>query len=359
MNRNFIEDNKLMPKGRINAILFKGDYDKNTGKINGEILQEFDEHNVIVESASILMASRMAPTSPRVVAQTENNKNGIIENDPVNGLKVGTYNMSNYTKGTSPADGIDTSNAYDNYGKIRKDSYITINPGITGTLYITFTGSGESPILKLNNTIINSLTEASPYKYEVEEGYTYKLYGSSDKSDTIISTIELTSENSKITTNIKTVSTEEYTESTEFPLKYGFQYLAIGNGELGNHSDWSETEKGKYLYTAYSNMQVDEQKAKTRLIHETARKPITTWAFVDPTDNTLISNVPTKVLKLTTLFPDEEIENSDDRYIVEMGLFGGDASNDLNTGYMFNHKMFAPWNKIEGSSLLINWFITF
>ena len=249
---NFYENKQINPKGHISMTLFKGTYDN--GKINGEILKTYEEHNLIVNMASNLMAGRMAPanTTPRIISTP----------------------------------------SYDEFGQI------------------TSTTSKET--------------------------------------------------------------------SSKYPLLNGFQYLALGNGLLESEdfqkNDEKNSKKGAYLYDPTTSMSIDEQKIRDSLQNETIRKKITSWAFVD--ENGDISDKETNILKLTTLFNENDLSSEengtlfelassdsskayDRHFIVEMGLFGGDATDDANTGYMFNYKLFPAWNKIEGSSLLINWIITF
>ena len=246
---NFYENKQINPKGHISMTLFKGTY--NNGKINGEILKTYEEHNLIVNMASNLMAGRMAPdnTTPRIISTP----------------------------------------SYDEFGQI------------------TSTTSKET--------------------------------------------------------------------SSKYPLLNGFQYLALGNGLLESEDFQNDnSKKGAYLYDPTTSMSIDEQKVQNSLQNETIRKKITSWAFVD--ENGDISDKETNILKLTTLFNENDLSSEengtlfelassdsskayDRHFIVEMGLFGGDATDDANTGYMFNYKLFPAWNKIEGSSLLINWIITF
>ena len=249
---NFYENKQINPKGHISMTLFKGTYDN--GKINGEILKTYEEHNLIVNMASNLMAGRMAPdnTTPRIISTP----------------------------------------SYDEFGQI------------------TSTTSKET--------------------------------------------------------------------SSKYPLLNGFQYLALGNGLLESEdfqkNDEKNSKKGAYLYDPTTSMSIDEQKIRDSLQNETIRKKITSWAFVD--ENGDISDKETNILKLTTLFNENDLSSEengtlfelassdsskayDRHFIVEMGLFGGDATDNANTGYMFNYKLFPAWNKIEGSSLLINWIITF
>ena len=246
---NFYENKQINPKGHISMTLFKGTYDN--GKINGEIIKTYEEHNLIVNMASNLMAGRMTPdnTTPRIISTP----------------------------------------SYDEFGQI------------------TSTTSKET--------------------------------------------------------------------SSKYPLSNGFQYLALGNGLLESEDFQNDnSKKGAYLYDPTTSMPIDEQKVQNSLQNETIRKKITSWAFVD--ENGDISDKETNILKLTTLFNENDLSSEengtlfelassdsskayDRHFIVEMGLFGGDATDDANTGYMFNYKLFPAWNKIEGSSLLINWIITF
>ena len=253
MKRDFYESKQINPTGHISMTLFKGTYEN--GKINGEILDTYEDHNVIINKASVFMAGRMAPNNtPRVISEP----------------------------------------TYDELGNI--------------------------------------------------------------SSSTSIDSFE------------------------SYPLPNGFQYLALGNGLLEDDSIKNDiAKKGEYLYNPSVFTPADEQKTLNCLLHETIRKKITSWAFVNG-DGT-ISDTETNILKLTTLFDEHDLSSEeggtlynltdekgepisdelkhDRHFIVEMGLFGGNASDAANSGYMFNHRLCAAWNKIEGSSLLINWTITF
>lgn len=234
MTRDFNENKFKLPKGHINMVLFEGNYDKETGKIDGKILQEYDEHNLIVNMASNFMAARMAPSdgSERITSEVTTDENGI------------------------------------------------------------------------KTTISN------------------------------------------------------HENSTDFPLAYGFQYLALGDGNL---NELSEDEKGDYLYNPDANFGTDQQRQATKLLHETIRRKITNWSFLNE-DGTIVEKTlenpdgVSNILKLSTLFEESDEENN---FIVEMALFGGNATEAADSGYMFNYKMFKSWNKIAGSSLLVNWIITF
>jgi hypothetical protein len=84
-----------------------------------------------------------------------------------------------------------------------------------------------------------------------------------------------------------------------------------------------------------------------------ARKAITSWTYLDTNGNPTASE--TNVIQLTTTFNESEAVGA----LVEMGLFGGDASATLTTGYMFNYKTFAVWNKDNTMKLTVVWKLTF
>lgn len=160
------------------------------------------------------------------------------------------------------------------------------------------------------------------------------------------------------TTDVDGVITSETSKDTSntYPLNAGFQYLALGNGNLKN---LSEAEKGQYLYNADISVTETQQKEQYQLQNETLRKPISSWAFVD--DDYNISTEVTNILKLSTKieYKDFDSTDSDNYFIVEMGLFGGDATTEKNSGYMFNYKLFKSWNMLKDSTLIVNWYITF
>jgi hypothetical protein len=100
----------------------------------------------------------------------------------------------------------------------------------------------------------------------------------------------------------------------------GLQYLAVGTG-YGS---------GDYMTPEPASL------VATTLRKEIFRKEFTSWTFVDPmTGNN--TSTPTNVLKLVTTFLESEAVGP----LVEMGIFGGDATSTLNSGHMFNYKTFA------------------
>lgn len=84
-----------------------------------------------------------------------------------------------------------------------------------------------------------------------------------------------------------------------------------------------------------------------------ARKAISSWTYLDAGGNATASE--TNVVQITTTFTDTEAIGA----IVEMGLFGGDATITNGSGYMFNYKVFPVWNKQSGMQLTVIWKLTF
>ena len=84
-----------------------------------------------------------------------------------------------------------------------------------------------------------------------------------------------------------------------------------------------------------------------------ARKAITSWTYLDINGNPIGSE--SNVLQFTTTFIETEAIGA----IVEMGLSGGLATVALGSGYMFNYKTFAVWNKDNTLKLTVVWKLTF
>ncbi len=119
----------------------------------------------------------------------------------------------------------------------------------------------------------------------------------------------------------------------------GITYLAVGTGGVG----W--------------NLQNPPQPTTTQttLENEIARKAFTTEdvTFVDPEtgDPTI---VPTNVLDFTATFAETEGVGP----LVEMGLFGGDATDLLDSGTEVNYRTFPVLNKTNSMTLTIIFRIT-
>lgn len=117
----------------------------------------------------------------------------------------------------------------------------------------------------------------------------------------------------------------------------GFQYLAVGTGGTG----WDLQNPPAPTLTA------------TKLQNEIFRKQFTDWTFLK-SDGTR-SSTATNILQLVTTFNENEAVGA----LVEMGLFGANATSTKDSGYMFNYKTFAVWNKPNDSKLTVTWKITF
>lgn len=117
----------------------------------------------------------------------------------------------------------------------------------------------------------------------------------------------------------------------------GIQYLEVGTG----------------VGTGTTQVPQPESVTQTALRQPLARKAITSWTYLDRSNNPTASE--TNVIQLTTTFNETEAVGA----IVEMGLFGGDATASLGTGYMFNYKTFPVWNKADDMKFTVVWKLTF
>jgi len=119
----------------------------------------------------------------------------------------------------------------------------------------------------------------------------------------------------------------------------GITYLAVGTGGSG----WDLQNPPQPV-----NYQ-------TELNNETARKAFTTEdvTFVDP-DTGDPTTVPTNVLDFTATFAETEAVGP----LVEMGLFGGDATDLADSGTMVNFRTFPVINKSNSMTLTIIFRIT-
>lgn len=119
----------------------------------------------------------------------------------------------------------------------------------------------------------------------------------------------------------------------------GITFLAVGTGASG----W--------------NLQNPPQPTpiQTQLFNEISRKAFTTQdvTFIDPTtgDPTVI---PTNVVDFTCTFAETEAVGP----LVEMGLFGGDATDLADSGSEINYRTFPVINKTNSMTLTIIFRIT-
>jgi hypothetical protein len=112
-------------------------------------------------------------------------------------------------------------------------------------------------------------------------------------------------------------------------------------------------EVGTGVGTGTTQAPQAEEVAQTALRVPLTRKALTTWTFIDAGGNPTASE--TGIIEFSVNFGAEEAIGA----LVEMGLFGGNATVTNGTGYMFNYKVFSVWNKQSGMQLTITWRITF
>jgi hypothetical protein len=119
----------------------------------------------------------------------------------------------------------------------------------------------------------------------------------------------------------------------------GITYLTVGTGASG----W--------------NLQNPPQPTpiQTKLFNEIARKPFTTQdvTFIDPTTGDP-TEVPTNVVDFTCTFAETEGVGP----LVEMALFGGDATDMADSGTEVNYRTFPVINKTNSMTLTIIFRIT-
>lgn len=119
----------------------------------------------------------------------------------------------------------------------------------------------------------------------------------------------------------------------------GITYLAVGTGE----SNWNLQNPPQPTVT------------QTNLENEIARKAFTTEdvTFIDPTTGDP-TTVPTNVVDYTATFAETEAVGP----LVEMGLFGGDATDLLDSGTQINYRTFPVLNKLSSMTMTIIFRIT-
>jgi hypothetical protein len=119
----------------------------------------------------------------------------------------------------------------------------------------------------------------------------------------------------------------------------GISYLAVGTGGVG----W--------------NLQNPPQptNTQTKLNNEIARKAFTTddVSFIDPDSGEPVL-IPTNVVDYTITFAETEAVGP----LVEMGLFGGDATDLTDSGTEVNYRTMPVINKSNSMTLTITFRIT-
>ena len=122
------------------------------------------------------------------------------------------------------------------------------------------------------------------------------------------------------------------------PIANGITHLEIGTG-VGTGT------------TASPEVEADTQ---VSLRVPLARKAIASWTYINPTTG-LPQTAESNVIQYAVTFTETEANGA----LVEMGLFGGDATISVGSGYMFNYKVFPVWNKGNTAQLTIKWNISF
>ena len=147
---------------------------------------------------------------------------------------------------------------------------------------------------------------------------------------------------------------ETGTDVSELQSILGLQMLAVGVGILMDPTQPYDKVTNPVDTTQWDYMNPPaESLTDTKLVGEIFRKPFTSWTFVD--ENDVSSETPTNILKLVTTFMESEAVGP----ITEMGLFGGNATVEPDSGIMFNRKSFPVWNKDSSSRLTITWRLSF
>jgi hypothetical protein len=117
----------------------------------------------------------------------------------------------------------------------------------------------------------------------------------------------------------------------------GISYLEVGTG----------------VGTGTTQVPQAENLAQTALRVPLLRKAISAWTNLD--SGGVATGTDTNVLQITTTFLEAEANGA----IVEMGLFGGDATATNGSGQMFNYKTFPVLNKDNTMQLTLVWKLTF
>lgn len=132
----------------------------------------------------------------------------------------------------------------------------------------------------------------------------------------------------------------------------GLKYLAVGVGILTDPSLPYDPVTNPTVANWDLQNPPKEKNTDTLLAGELFRKEFTSWSFME---GDLPVSTPTNVLRLVVTFDVNEASGP----LTEMGLFGGDATENKNSGIMFNYKTFPVWNKPQDSQLTVTWKLTF
>ncbi|MDF2533952.1 MAG: hypothetical protein K0R18_109 [Bacillales bacterium] len=118
----------------------------------------------------------------------------------------------------------------------------------------------------------------------------------------------------------------------------GLQYLAVGQGVQ---------ESGQSGFDFMNPQPAAVTNVKLR--DELFRKTFTSWSFIDQGTGASVSSA-TNIVQVVTTFLEAEAVGP----IVEMGLYGGNATATKDSGFMFNYKTFPVWNKPADARLIVS-----
>ena len=127
-------------------------------------------------------------------------------------------------------------------------------------------------------------------------------------------------------------------------LSNGFQMIAVGTGYGVGSETNPEQPSG------------DE----VELRNEVGRRVIDNWEFLHPTTGE-VSGSPTNVLQIHAEFDYNEAvpQGLDEASLVEIGLFGGDATTQKDSGQLFAYRVFSVITKTRELKFRARWVITF
>lgn len=117
----------------------------------------------------------------------------------------------------------------------------------------------------------------------------------------------------------------------------GITYLEVGTG----------------VGTGTTQAPQPESPTQTALRVPLFRKLISSWTCLDTNGDPTSDD--TNVVQYTTTFTEAEAVGA----LVEMGMFGGDATATTGSGMMFNYKVFPVINKDGTMQLTIVWKVTY
>lgn len=126
----------------------------------------------------------------------------------------------------------------------------------------------------------------------------------------------------------------------------GFMYWALGTGDGSDTSSWD---------AGVGDGSIAAEATDTALANEVYRKhldissPDVSIDFIDTQNN--VSATPTNRLQISVTFNETEPYSDQSAFLREWGIFGGDASGTLGSGYLINRKTHVTYEKTQFSKL--------